>query len=315
MSVEQLLEFVDARGATLDQEKGILTGVKILGFESSNRRSYPRNVVEKAMPLYEGAKVNINHSSRPSESRLYEERFGALHNVRMAGDGLYGDLHYNPKHAVAEQFAWDVKNAPHNAGFSHVVEARTSRATGGKTVVESIDRVKSVDLVADPATTNGLFESHTETESETVSLKEATIEQLKAENPQLVEQITESILSEQKNGEAAKAREAELKRLKEENDAYKVKEEARAAAADVDALLKEHKLPEFAVTDLFRSQLIEADGKDARVKLIEDRLALIGEAKKPGSQKPKSREQNAEHVEESAKPRKSVDDFVSAITR
>ena len=43
-------------------------------------------------------------------------------------------------------------------GFSHNVEARTARR-GDRVVVEAITRVQSVDLVADPATTRGLFES------------------------------------------------------------------------------------------------------------------------------------------------------------
>ena len=67
------------------------------------------------------------------------------------------DFHYNPKHALAEQLKWDAENASENVGFSHDVMARVSRR-GGKAVVEEITRVVSVDLVADPATTRGLFE-------------------------------------------------------------------------------------------------------------------------------------------------------------
>ena len=73
-------------------------------------------------------------------------------------DGLYGDFHFNPKHALAEQLCWDAEHAPGNVGFSHDVEAQTSRKNG-RVVVEAIRKVSSVDLVADPATTSGLFES------------------------------------------------------------------------------------------------------------------------------------------------------------
>ncbi|MGO9597438.1 MAG: hypothetical protein ACLP7Q_05395, partial [Isosphaeraceae bacterium] len=52
----------------------------------------------------------------------------------------------------------DAEHAAENVGFSHNVEARTSRR-GDRVVVEAILRVQSVDLVADPATTRGLFES------------------------------------------------------------------------------------------------------------------------------------------------------------
>ncbi len=75
-----------------------------------------------------------------------------------AGRGLVRRFLFNPKHALAEQLIWDAEHAPENVGFSHNVEARTVRQ-GDKIVVEAITRVQSVDLVADPATTRGLFES------------------------------------------------------------------------------------------------------------------------------------------------------------
>ena len=52
---------------------------------------------------------------------------------------------------------WDAEHAAENVGFSHNVEAGGPR--DDRVVVEAITRVQSVDLVADPATTRGLFES------------------------------------------------------------------------------------------------------------------------------------------------------------
>ena len=78
--------------------------------------------------------------------------------MRGRAKGLFADFHFNPKHALAEQLVWDAEHAPENVGFSHNVEARTVRR-GERIVVEAITRVQSVDLVADPATTRGLFES------------------------------------------------------------------------------------------------------------------------------------------------------------
>src|SRR5262249_45992585 len=73
-------------------------------------------------------------------------------------EGLFADFHFNPKHCLAEQLIWDAEHAPENVGFSHNVQARTSRR-GETTLVEEILHVHGVDLVADPATTRGLFES------------------------------------------------------------------------------------------------------------------------------------------------------------
>jgi hypothetical protein len=164
MHTETLNEYVDSRGAALrvDPAAGVIRGVKILGLESRNGRSYRPEALAAAAPLYEGAKVNVNHPKASAAApRDYQDRLGAIRGVIARSEGLFGDLHYNPKHALAEQLAWDALHAPENVGFSHNVEARTARQ-GERIVVEAILRVASVDLVADPATTHGLFESHAE---------------------------------------------------------------------------------------------------------------------------------------------------------
>ena len=50
-----------------------------------------------------------------------------------------------------------------SVGMSHVVDGRTANR-GGKVVVEEIKKVRSVDVVADPATTRGLFEQQESSE-------------------------------------------------------------------------------------------------------------------------------------------------------
>ena len=90
--------------------------------------------------------------------RDYQERMGVIRNVsHREGEGLFGDFHFNPKHYLSEQLMWDAEHAPESVGFSHNVQARTRRQ-GEKTLIDEIVQVHSVDLVADPATTRGLFE-------------------------------------------------------------------------------------------------------------------------------------------------------------
>jgi hypothetical protein len=153
-----LQEYADNRGATLrvDRVAGVIPGVKLLGFVSRKGREYPKAVMAKALPLYEGMPVNVDHVD-PGQRRSLRDRIGLVKNVMLKEDGLYGDFHFNPKHPLAEQIAWDAENAPQNLGFSHDTRG-ASRNRGGRIVVESIDQVLSVDLVANPATTNGLFE-------------------------------------------------------------------------------------------------------------------------------------------------------------
>jgi hypothetical protein len=159
--VEQLQEYCSSRGLSipLDRASAVIRGVKLLGLASKNGREYPPAVLERARTLYEAAKVNVNHpKGHPSAPRDYQDRIGVIRSVEVrGGDGLFGDLHYNPKHVLAEQLPWDAEHAPENVGFSHNVKARTSRR-GEAVIVEEILAVNSVDLVADPATTSGLFE-------------------------------------------------------------------------------------------------------------------------------------------------------------
>jgi hypothetical protein len=159
--VELIVEYANSLGLRpqVNFDSGVISGVKILGPASRNGRQYRPAAMAAAAPLYEGVKVNVNHPKGGAAApRDYQDRLGSLRNVRVCDGGLFGDLHFNPHHPVAAQLAWDAQRAPENVGLSHNVQARTSRQEG-QTVVEQILRVNSVDLVADPATTHGLFES------------------------------------------------------------------------------------------------------------------------------------------------------------
>ena len=191
---ELLQEFVDSRGVAvrIDRAEGVLHGVKLLGHESRNGRRYLPEALVAATALYEGAKVNVNHArGGPLAARDYQDRIGVVRGVTARpGEGLYGDLHFNPRHTLAEQLLWDAEHAPENVGLSHNVQARTSRQ-GEQTIVEAILQVHSVDLVADPATTRGLFESESGP-----SLESVTEDLLRLARPDLVAQLTESLAAE-----------------------------------------------------------------------------------------------------------------------
>lgn len=177
---ETLLEYADCTGLALnvDRERGVVRGVKILGFESRNGRRYSVDAVTRARELYEGAKVNLNHpKGNPIAPRDYQDRIGVMRNVTVVAEtGLFGDLYYNPQHVLAGQLEWDAAHAPENVGLSHNVLARTARRDD-HVLVEAITRVLSVDLVADPATTHGLFEQFDRTNAET----RAELDRLSAE--------------------------------------------------------------------------------------------------------------------------------------
>lgn len=144
----------------INPELGVILNVKILGTQSKNNRLYPIETLKRAVPLYENARVNLNHpEGDPRRPRNYQDRLGAIRNVRtVINEGLFADFYFNPKHPLAEQLLWDAEHAPENVGFSHNVEAVLEKEHD-QMIVREIVSVRSVDLVADPATTSGLFET------------------------------------------------------------------------------------------------------------------------------------------------------------
>lgn len=109
--------------------------------------------------MYEGVRVNIDHpDGRPDKARSLRDRFGRLRGVRVENDGFRADLHFNPKHSMAEQVLWLAVNDPQALGLSHNAEGRY-RLENGREVIEELLAVRHVDLVADPATTRSLYES------------------------------------------------------------------------------------------------------------------------------------------------------------
>jgi hypothetical protein len=394
-AVETLREYVDSRGASLgvDPAGGVIRGVKILGLVSRNGREYDAAAVAKAKPLYEGAKVNVNHSrGNPSGPRDYQDRMGQVRQVRVAADGLYGDFHFNPKHPLAEQLLWDAEHAPENVGFSHNVEARTSKR-GGKVVVEEITNVTSVDLVADPATTRGLFEDRyfegpiadkieadaarkaictttccaidlmrtamysdelsnegrkkeiariaadlqrelsdpspavvASTEPETEEIhemdpKEITLDWLKANRTDLVEQLTGNDAASKlsRELEAQKAAGAKLQEdLKAANSKLAAIEAEQAQAAKAKAISEELKAAGLDLSDdvagkALREQLDAAPDADARKRLIEALVAIRGNVSQTTASYASAAPLSPVSGADAVGPVKTTEEFVSRL--
>lgn len=141
----------------VDRDAGIIYGVKVLGFESVNGRTYARKAVVEGKRFYDGLAVNINHPKKATDPRLADDRFGRLINPRVEPDGLYADLEYLKTHPMAERICEAAERMPEVFGLSHNAQGDVE-VIEGKDVVQRILEVRSVDIVSDPATTGGLFE-------------------------------------------------------------------------------------------------------------------------------------------------------------
>lgn len=141
----------------------VIRGAKLLGLNSRNNRRYESKALDAAKKLYEDRKVYVNHPKREDAGvdRNWNDWAGVIENVQYRkDDGLYGDIRLRQESSYFKGIV-EVANDPKfrkNCGLSHVAEGE-SHYDGDTEIIESIKEVFSVDLVTDPATTAGLFES------------------------------------------------------------------------------------------------------------------------------------------------------------
>lgn len=166
------------RPFSIDTEAGIIRGVKVLGNEShySNGKTKAKYLPEAkadAAKKYEMMGVNLNHPDKktPDVERSVRDRVGWLESCRSEADGVYADLHYLKKHEFAPVLVEMAERNPRLIGLSHNADGYERKTAAGERLIESIERVISVDLVQRPATNVGLRESEEE-ETQTVTMKQ-----------------------------------------------------------------------------------------------------------------------------------------------
>lgn len=143
----------------IDRERGIIRGVKVLGRVSKNGHTYTDAALRKGRPLYEGARVYVDHppDRNATAERSVSDLAGVMENVVMRSDGLYGDLHLLKSHPRFDSIMEIAERKPNLIGLSHNAVI-TESTHNGNVVFDGIERVRSVDLVTQPATTRGIFE-------------------------------------------------------------------------------------------------------------------------------------------------------------
>lgn len=163
--VESTLKSITA--SKVDRDAGIIYGVRLGGLDSKNKtnglkRKYSPAAYKNALPLYEGRPCNINHVKEGEDARS-EDRFGVWHNARWAESpaGPIADLHYLKSHPMAERVCEAAERPDLGTAFgmSHDGHAKDTRRDSGFIVIESFANINSVDLVANPSTVKGLYES------------------------------------------------------------------------------------------------------------------------------------------------------------
>ena len=202
MKKGELIDFFETQIAkeNIDVENRTIKNVLILQEKSANGRVYPRDVLEKAIPLYEGARAFINHTKPGlSADRDIKDTIGKFTNPRHINGQIRADLQLLKNQSV---FITDLAEMNiQGIGFSHHAKGEVVKKDDIEEV-KSISKVISVDLVIEPATTRTVFEDINRKEQDEMDMKEftkeLTVEKLKTDRPDLVEQIEKTVAEKSK---------------------------------------------------------------------------------------------------------------------
>lgn len=287
--------------SSVDRGDNLVRNVRLLGRSSRNGRTYTESAVEDGVSQYPGKPIFLDHPTarelrERKGNRSVSDLAGKIQSARKTQDGVRGDIQVLEGNDAGQFLFAVAEQMPDIVGMSHRASGKVNRQDEGPDVVESIEDVKAVELVTDPATTEGLFESvemSDEAESDEnedeeteeslqdeeldMKLDDLTEEQLRESRPDLVESI----------GGDDSVSKAELEK---ENDRLKTKLAERDHQDMVEEALAEADLPDRVVTEKFRESLNRADGEDEVDDLIEDRQELVEELRGEGGDGPTSRE-------------------------
>jgi len=128
----------------------------LVGPRSVNNRVYAPDVLRKAVEngLYDGVPIFLDHEEKIQTlvGRVTKAYWDEDKNCIRGDIEIYDSPYSSIIDIIINVFGGEF-------GFSHVVEAEVDEdKESGKEYVKSISKVKSVDLVTDPATTKGINE-------------------------------------------------------------------------------------------------------------------------------------------------------------
>lgn len=184
-------------------EDGWIWNFRCLGPVSDGKGYvYGAGALDRAIALYERRQFFVDHAEEGKDHSVWDLA-GVVRNPRRAPDGIRADLELLPTDAGALVRAI-AESIPTAAGPSHHAEVVFNE---DETEVTEILRVFSVDLVTNPATTRGIFESRRAREEGDEPMTFKTVAELRAACPSLVAEIEEearkgALASADKDGKA-----------------------------------------------------------------------------------------------------------------
>jgi len=152
-TIEDIFEIGPFSESTILPNQSLIKGVCVLGRKSKNNREYSEGALQQLADLMQsGIKVFCDHKPE----RSVKDILGYLKNAVVENKNkVKADFKVMP----ANKWVFDLATEmPFGAGFSIVAKGKTYNDMGIEKVEEIIS-LQSCDLVAFPATTQGIFEA------------------------------------------------------------------------------------------------------------------------------------------------------------
>jgi len=274
---------------TIDEEKKKAHVVVIKEGWSKNKRYYPADVLNEAVPLFEGAKCYLDHADfKGTPTRSVRELTGFYENVKFAGKQVEADLQFLNTEAGRVGLEIAKETIKHNkalAGLSIRGMAVLRKVEEGHEV-KSLKNINSVDIVSDPAA-GGEFIRLYESIMEENQMKDLTLEKLREERPDIVQAITDEVESRVygKKGELDK----QLKEIKEQNEKlakdiadWKTYGQIKETETVLEKELAKSELPDIAkerIRKMYEGKIAKAEDILESIKLEKEYIAKIAEKK------------------------------------
>ena len=262
-----LADFISLKEGTYDDEKGEVEAILIeAGTNPHKKRHYPASTIKEAAQGFRGLKMYLNHPTRTEEKELPERDItkwaSTIVESRYEDGKAIGTIAVHDKW-LRERLKDPVARAHIGLSINAGGKVSTGKVDGQemqiveKIVMQRQNGPASVDWVTEAGARGRvsklLKESINQGEEEMKTLKEAKIEDLQKENPELLAAITESVakkLKENSTGDEA------LKEANAKIAEFERKEKLSAQKNLIGKWLKESKLPEIA-KERINEELVE----------------------------------------------------------
>lgn len=283
MKAQIIIEALDLTEAQINSEQKTVRQRIIASGLSKNRRQYREEVLQGALPLFEGVRTFANHPGK-SESKERPERSildmtGWIDNVVYENGALYGTRHFantdagRNAWALVEQVVSGQAPASLIGASINAVGKASKAADGDYVVIESIDHVLSVDDVTTPAAGGGfMVEGENGDDLTELLVRSMTYEQWFESRPDYTRRLQNEMKQERQDGalKAAKAdaeqaraalesMKSEIEALRRERDAALGETSSKGRELALERALRGVGLPQLWETDLRDRLLAEAD--------------------------------------------------------